>query len=62
MHMEFRDVVRVQEKRVTGGYRVKYIVVPKRIAEALGLRKGDLLKVYVEERDGRRVLVYERVE
>ena len=62
MHMELRDVVRVQEKRVTGGYRVKYVVVPKRIAEALGLRKGDLLKVYVEERDGRRVLVYERVE
>jgi len=62
VYMELMDVVKVQEKRITGGYRVKYIVVPKKIADALELKKGELLKVYVEEREGRKVLVYERVE
>lgn len=61
-YMENMDVIRVQEKRVTGGYRIKYVVVPKRIAEAFGLKKGDLLKVYIREMKGKRVLVYEKVE
>jgi len=37
-------------------------VVPERIAEALGPGKGELLKVCVRELEGKKVLVYGRVE
>ena len=56
------DVVRVQERKITGGYRIKYVTVPKKMAEVLEIKKGDLLKVYIKESDGKRVLVYEKLE
>ena len=62
VYMEEVEVVRVQERKVTGGYRIKYVTVPKKIAEAFGIKKGDLLKVYIREMDGKKVLVYEKVE
>ena len=55
------EIVKLQEKK-TNGYSVAVVVVPKRLLEKLDWRKGDYLKVYVEEREGRKVLVYERVE
>ena len=55
------EFVKLQEKKMGRG-TVYMVTVPKRLTEELGWRKGDYLKVYVEEREGRKVLVYERVE
>ena len=55
------EIVKLQEKK-TNGYSVAVVVVPKRLLSLLGWKRGDYLKVYVEEREGKRVLVYERVE
>ena len=55
------EVVRVQRKSV-GTHDVLYVAVPKRLARELDIEGGELLKVYVRELEGRKVLVYERVE
>ena len=55
------EAVKLQSRKVRG-IDTYLVTVPKRFIEELGWSKGTLLKVYIEERDGRKVLIYEKVE